>query len=205
MSTLQKTLHPDEKIKAGKLGKKLVVAGLGIAVLFLGLSIIFTLITGTANSGHASKWSRFLHSYVIGWSYIFSLSVGMLWLIILHFLVRGRWVTAVRRICEAMATAMPIIFIAGLGFIIPLLAGYEDLYYWAHPHAKTDHHLAFKLGWLSSEFFAARFVIYGIGFTALAAYFAKKSRQQDETGDPKISETLRIASGPAMILFAVLT
>src|SRR3954469_24664924 len=184
MSTLQKSIHPDEKYKAGKLGKKMVGAGLAIAAVFFIVSIVLTL-GSSANSGHESKWSRFLHAYVIGWSYIFSLSVGMLWLIILHYLVRGRWVTAVRRICEAMATAMPVIFIAGLGFVIPLLAGYQDLYYWAHPDAhnpELNHHLLHKLGWLSPEFFAVRYVIYGVVFTALSAYFAKKSRLQDETG-----------------------
>ncbi|MBL0219143.1 MAG: hypothetical protein IPQ07_35395 [Myxococcales bacterium] len=207
MSSLQKTLHPDEKIKAGKIGGTLTKAGLGIAVVFLLVSIVLTL-TGTANSGHDSKWARFFHAYVIGWSYIFTLSLGMLWLVILHYLVRGRWVTAVRRIAEAMASAFPVIFIAGLGFIIPLLAGYKDLYYWAHPDAhnhELNHHLLHKLGWLSPTFFAVRFVIYGVAFSALAGYFSKKSREQDETGDPKISETLRIASAPAMILFAIVT
>jgi hypothetical protein len=121
MSTLQKTLHPDEKIKAGKIGSTMTKAGLGIAVVFLAVSIVLTL-SGTANSGHDSKWARFFHAYVIGWSYIFTLSLGMLWIIILHYLVRGRWLTAVRRIAEAMTGAFPIIFIAGLGFIIPLLA-----------------------------------------------------------------------------------
>ncbi|MBA3452273.1 MAG: hypothetical protein H0T42_04145 [Deltaproteobacteria bacterium] len=206
MSILQKTLRPDEKIKAGKLGSTLSKAGLGIAVLFLGLSIILT-VMGTATGGHESKWARFFHAYVIGWAYIFSISVAMLWIVMLHHLVRGRWLTAVRRICEAMAGAFPIIFIAGLGFVIPLVAGYQDLYYWAHPDAHNhdlNHHLLHKLSWLSPNFFAIRYVIYGVGFSALAAYFAKKSRDQDESGDPKISETLRIASAPAMILFSLL-
>src|SRR5205085_8589358 len=105
---------------------------------------------------------RFLYSFVIGWSYIFSISVGILWLIILHYLVRGRWVTVVRRICEAMAGAFPLIFLAGLGFIIPMLAGYQDLYYWAHPdahNAELNHTLQHKLGWLDPSFFALRYVI----------------------------------------------
>jgi hypothetical protein len=205
MSSLAKTLHPDEKIKAGNVGKTLTKAGIGIAAVFFLISIILTL-TGSASGGHVSKWSRFLHAYVIGWSYIFSISLGMLWIVILHHLVRGRWLTAVRRISEAMACAFPIIFLAGLGFIIPLLLGYQDLYYWAHPDAhnhELNHHLLHKLGWLSPNFFAVRFIIYAVIFSALAHYFMKKSREQDESGDPKISETLRIASAPAMIIFAI--
>jgi len=58
---------------------------------------------------------------------------------------------------------------------------------------------------LSPAFFTVRFVIYGAGFTGLAYYFANKSRAQDENGDPKISDQMRIASGPAMVVYALLT
>ncbi len=200
--SLTKTLHPDEKIKAGKLGKSLTKVGLGIAFVFLGISLV---LGAMHPDGHMR---RFLYAYVIGWSYIFSIAIGMLWLIILHHLVRGRWVTVVRRIAEAMAGAMPIIFIAGLGFILPLVFGYKDLYYWAHPDAHDpaiNHTMLHKLGWLEPNFFAIRYVFYGVALSFLAHYFRKKSIEQDTTGDPKISETLRIASGPAMVLFALVT
>jgi hypothetical protein len=210
MSALQKSLHPDEKYKAGKLGQSLSKAGAAIAVAFLGLSILLSVING--------DWKRFLYSYVIGWSYIFSICVGVFWLILLHHLVRGRWATAVRRIAEAMSMAFPIVFLAGLGFVVPLLLGYKDLYYWAHPdaalclekvaggcHEYLHPTLVHKLGWLSPEFFAVRYVIYAVVFSGMAAYFAKKSRRQDETGDPKLSEQMRIASGPAMIVYSLVT
>jgi hypothetical protein len=209
MTALTKSLHPDEKIKAGKLGSSLTKAGMGVAIAFLGISIILTLFSSAdTNSGHASKWARFLHAYVIGWSYIFSICVGALWLVMLHHLARGRWATVVRRVAEAMSCAFPIVFVAGLGFIIPLLAGYEDLYYWNHPDAHDavlNHHLHHKLGWLSPGFFAVRYVIYAIAFSGMAHWFMKTSRQQDESGDPKLSEKMRIVSGPAMILYSIVT
>jgi hypothetical protein len=211
MSVLQKSLHPDEKYKAGKLGQGLRNTGLGIAAVFLGISIVL-------GATHGDHWKRFLYAYVVGWSFIFSICVGAFWLVLLHHLVRGRWATVVRRIAEAMSMAFPIVFVAGLGFIIPLLAGYQDLYYWAHPdaalcleqtasgcHAYLNPTLVHKLGWLSPGFFAVRYVVYGVLYAAMAAYFAKKSRQQDDSGDPKISEQLRIASGPAMIVYALIT
>jgi hypothetical protein len=201
MSALTKSLHPDEKIKAGKLGSNMMKAGLAIAVVFMIISIVL-------GSMRGDNFKRFFYAYVTGWSWIVGVSLGMLWIVMLHHLVRGRWVTAVRRICEAMSQAFPLIFIAGLGFVIPVLAGYKDLYYWGHPdahNATLNPHLHHKLGWLSPGFFAARYVIYALIFSGLASYFARKSRQQDETGDPKISDTLRIASGPAMILYAFAT
>ncbi|HEY0478503.1 MAG TPA: hypothetical protein VGD37_13350 [Kofleriaceae bacterium] len=211
MSVLQKSLHPDEKYKAGKLGQGLSNIGLGIAVVFLAISVVLGVIEG-------DHWKRFLHAYVVGWSYIFSICVGVFWLILLHHLVRGRWATAVRRIAEAMTMAFPVVFVAGLGFVIPLLAGYQDLYYWAHPdaalclektaagcHEYLHPALVHKLGWLSPGFFAGRYVLYGVLYSGMAAYFAKKSRQQDETGDPKLSEDMRVASGPAMIVYSLIT
>jgi hypothetical protein len=211
MSALQKSLHPEEKYKAGKMGQGLSRVGLAIAVVFLGISLVL-------GATHGDHWKRFLYSYVVSWSYIFSICVGVFWLVLLHHLVRGRWATAVRRIAEAMSGAFPIVFLAGLGFIVPVLAGYQDLYYWAHPDAAlclektaTGCHeylhptLVHKLGWLSPGFFAGRYIVYGVLYTMMAAYFAKKSRQQDDSGDPKISEQLRIASGPAMIVYALIT
>jgi hypothetical protein len=117
MSSLTKTLHPDDKIKAGKLGSNMTRAGLAIAVVFMIISIIL----GSMQGDH---YKRFFYAYLTAWSWAVGLSLGMLWLILLHHLVRGRWVTAVRRIAEAMSQAFPILFIAGLGFIIRVVAGY---------------------------------------------------------------------------------
>ncbi len=201
MSALVKSLHPDEKVKAGKLGGNMVKAGLAIAVVFGVISIVL-------GSMHGDHWKRFMYAYVVGWSFIVSISIGMLWLVLLHHLVRGRWATVVRRIAEAITCAFPLIFIAGLGFIIPLLLGYHDLYYWAHPdahNAALNPHMQHKLGWLSPGAFAVRYVIYGLIYSGISLYFAKKSREQDESGDPKISDTLRRASGPAMIVYSFTT
>lgn len=198
MSALTKSLHPDEKVKAGNLGSTMTKAGLGLAVVFMIISIILGNMQG-------DNYKRFLYAYVTGWSWIVGVAGGMLWIVMLHHLVRGRWVTAVRRICEAMSQAFPIIFIAGLGFIIPLVAGYKDLYYWAHPDAHDavlNPHLHHKLGWLSPMAFAVRYVIYGVLFSAMASYFARVSREQDETGDEKLSTRMRVVSGPAMILYS---
>jgi heme/copper-type cytochrome/quinol oxidase subunit 2 len=205
--SLEKTLHPDEKVKAGKIGGQLTKIGATIAVVFLVISLILgSMLNSGADADH--HWKRFLYAYVIGWSFIFAVCVGALWLVLLHHLCRGRWATAVRRIAEAISGAFPVVFVAGLGFIIPLLAGYKNLYYWAHPDAhnpEINQTMLHKLGWLEPGFFTVRFVIYGVIYSVIAAYFAKKSRQQDESGDPKLSDTMRIASGPAMVAYSLIT
>ncbi len=211
MSVLTKSLHPDEKIKAGKLGSNMVKVGIAVAVLFLGMSLVLAAVSSgadAAEAGHASKWSRFLHAYVIGWAFVATVPIGMLWLIILHFLVRGRWVTVVRRICEAMTGSFVLVWIAGLGFVLPVLFGYTDLYYWANPAAKDaalNPTIVHKAAWLSPAFWALRYVAYGVVFIGLASYFSRKSRQQDDSGDPKITDHLRVVAGPGMILYGFTT
>jgi hypothetical protein len=211
MSYPTKSLSPDEKVKAGKLGSNLTKAGLFIALLGLGLSLVLVATSSSPNVtavGHVSKWARFLYAYVIGWSFIASIAIGMLWLVLLHHLTRSRWSTVVRRIAEAMAGAMPLIWAAGLVFIIPLVAGYGDLYYWANPAARDaalNPELVHKAVWLNPNFFALRYIAYGVIYSAIIMYFARTSRQQDESGDPKLSDKMRVASGPCMILFAAVT
>jgi len=199
--SLTKSLHPDEKFKAGKLGSTMIKAGLGIAVVFMIVSLVL-------GSMHGDSMKRFLHAYVVGWCFIVSIAIGMLWLVLLHHLTRSRWSTVVRRIAEVITGAFPIIFIAGLGFVVPVLAGNKSLYYWATDDAHNallNPTLAHKLGWLSPGFWAVRYFIYAAIFCGASYYFAKKSKQQDDSGDPKISDTLRRAAGPAMILFAFTT
>jgi hypothetical protein len=201
MSALTKSLHPDEKVKAGNLGKTMMKAGGGIAVVMLAISLWL-------GATHGDHWKRFLYSYVVGWSYIVSIAVGMLWLVMLHHLTRSRWSTVVRRIAEAMAGAFPLIFLAGLGFVLPVLLGYTDLYYWAHPdahNAALNPTIVHKAGWLSPTFWAVRYVIYGLIYSGLSYYFARTSRRQDETGDPALSTQMRVVSGPGMILFSFTT
>jgi hypothetical protein len=199
--SLTKSLHPDEKFKAGKLGGTMIKAGLAIAVVFMIISLVL-------GSMYGDGMKRFLYAYVVGWCFIVSLAIGMMWLVLLHHLTRSRWSTVVRRIAEAIATAFPLIFIAGLGFALPVIAGNKTLYYWTADDAKNallNPTLQHKLGWLSPGFWFVRYCVYGAIFSGLAYYFAKKSRQQDDSGDPKISDTLRRASGPGMILFAFTT
>ncbi len=200
--SLTKSLHPDEKFKAGTLGRSMSMWGLGIAATMMVLSVIL-------GRAHGDNWKRFLYAYVVGWSFIASISIGALWLVLLHHVTRSRWSVVVRRIAEAITGAFPIIWVAGFaGIMLPLLLGNTDVYYWSHPDAHNallNPTLVHKLGWLSPGPFTIRFVIYGVIYTGISMYFSKTSRKQDDSGDPKLSDQMRRASGPGMILFSFTT
>ena len=152
MSALTKSLHPDEKVKAGKLGSTMTKAGVGLAVVMF---LIVSLVLGadaTATTGSGSSTLRRSAGRTSP-----RIAIGMLWLVLLHHLTRSRWSTVVRRIAEAMTGAFPLIWLAGLGFVLPVVFGYHDLYYWAHPdahNAALNPTIVHKAGWLSPGFLA---------------------------------------------------
>src|SRR5262249_9491912 len=78
---------------------------------------------------------RFFYAYVIGWSWILSIALGSLLYVLIHHAVKAKWSVTTRRLAEILAGTLPIIFVAGLVFIIPILAGNKTIYFWAHPAA----------------------------------------------------------------------
>jgi hypothetical protein len=198
MSALTKSLHPDEKYKAGALGKP----GAAVLAAGLGLLVVSALIGGAQGDG----WSRFFHAYLVAWVGVVSIGVGSLYFVIIHHLVGAKWSTVLRRLAEIVTDTLPILFVAGLVIIVPLVLGYDKLFYWAHHDAHDahlNHHLHGKLVWLNPGFFAVRYVIYFALWIGMARYFGKWSRQQDTSGDPAINARLKRHAGPAIIVFAL--
>ncbi|MBK9071215.1 MAG: hypothetical protein IPL79_09480 [Myxococcales bacterium] len=192
------TLPETENIQAGAFGKSLTRAGYIGGIVLLAISLLL-------GNAAGDNLKRFFFAYLIGWSFIWTIAIGALFFVIIHHLTRARWSVVVRRVAEAITITFPVLGVLGLAFIIPVVAGYDDLYYWAHHDAHLSHHIHGKLGWLDPTFFAARYVLYFALYSFIAYYFAKRSRLQDETGDEQLSETMRVASGPMVILFALTT
>ena len=202
-----KSIHPEEKFKADKMGSRLVKAGLGFGLLFL----VVSLILGSMKGDH---WSRFLHAYVIAWGFVMSIAVGSLFFILSHHLARAKWAIVLRRLAEFIVLSFPFLGLVGLGFLVPVLAGNNHLYFWTEPSLHNEahplyHHMHHKATWLSAGFFAARYVFYLGVFTALAYYFAKKSIAMDSAKDSAeaaaIADKLRVAAGPGTVIFALNT
>src|SRR5688572_3955229 len=122
MSALTKSLHPDEKYKAGSLGKP----GAAVLAAGLGLLVVSALIGGAQGDG----WSRFFHAYLVAWVGVVSIGVGSLYFVIIHHLVGAKWSTVLRRLAEIVTDTLPILFVAGLVIIVPLVLGYDKLFYW---------------------------------------------------------------------------
>jgi hypothetical protein len=198
MSAHSATIHPDEKYKLGKTARKVFAFGVlaGLALL-----VVARLLESSAKDhlGHpGGGWSRFLYAYIVGWSWILTLAIGGLLYVLIHHAVGAKWSVTTRRLAEILTGTFPFIGLLGLVFIIPMLAGSHNVYYWAHP----DAHFGTwgKHGWLSPGFFAARYVGYFAVWIIISKYFESRSRKQDETGDPKLSARMRFVAGPGIVV-----
>jgi len=205
MSAAAKTLHPDEKYKAGSLGTKMATFGIGAGVLLLLASYVAGRL---ADDG----LRRFQYGFLTAWMFVLTIAIGSLFFVLIHHLTRARWSTVLRRIAECVSLTFPALAIAGaIGIIMPMWLGNHELYFWdwfgahkaeLHLH---NHHLEGKLSWLNPSFFTLRFFFYMAVYSGIAMTFARASRKQDESGDPAISERLRILAGPAMLIFSITT
>ncbi len=200
-----KSIHPDEKFKADKVGNRMfkVFAGVGVVLLALSIALSF------AKDDH---WRRFMHAYMIGWSFVFSIAIGALLFILVHHIARAKYGIVLRRLAEFMVSTFPFLFVLGLVMIIPTLAGYKGLYFFTDAGLHKDthplfHHMHHKLGWLSPAFFAARYVFYFAVFIGISRYFVKTSREMDSAPDAaaaaKLADRMRVVSGPSIVAYAL--
>jgi hypothetical protein len=203
-----KSLHPDDKIKANKIGSRLMAVG---GAAGLGLLVLGIILGASVDQGF--KWQRFFYAYLTAWAFVTSIAIGSLFFIIIHHVARAKWGIVIRRLAEFITGAFPVLFLLGLGFIIPVIAGYKHLYFWTEPglHDATHplhHHMHNKLGWFDPYLFAGRYVIYFAIFIGISRWFAGKSKAADELDEADaaaLSEKMRIWSGAAILVTAITT
>jgi hypothetical protein len=196
-SAHQAKIHPDDDIRMGALSGRVQMLAGGAGVVLLAATVGL----GVANGDH---FERFFHSYLAAICYWLSVSVGALFFIIIQPLTRSRWSPVVRRIAEILTAGFPVLLVLALaGIIVPMFAGAAGPYHhWVHAPA-DDHLVHAKHAWLNVPFFGARIIGYFAIWWGMSRYFFKKSVEQDASGDPAITERLRIVAGPSVIAFAL--
>ncbi len=152
------------KIEQSLLNKLSLATAIGLITLILG--IIFT----------ERVWPNIL---LAAW-YITGIGFSGLMFVAIHYVSNAGWAVAIRRIPEAMFSALSI------GFVLMILVvlGSHHIYEWTHLDVvENDPILLGKQPWLNITSFAIRIPIYfGIWFF-IGKPILNHSRQQDETGD----------------------
>lgn len=173
--------------------RRFPVIGLALAVLGLGASLALGFLSEEARH---QLW----HSWLVGSLFVLSIALGGLFFVLVQHATQAGWSVVVRRIAEVAMSTLP--FLALL--FVPLLFGLHDLFHWTHEEAVAqDHLLAHKQPYLNVPFFLIRTAAYFAIWSALAIWFGRMSRRQDETGDHELTRRMRRASPPGLLLFAV--
>lgn len=143
---------------------------------------------------------QFFQSYLFGWLFWTSLSVGALAILMLHHLVSGGWGFMIQRLLEAAVRTIPVMAL----LFLPLLLGLDNLYIWARPaEVAKDHVLQHKAVYLNTSFFIARAALYFAAWIGFGWALLRWSAEVDRTGDPVYTRKLQLAGGPGLVVYAL--
>ena len=174
----------------------LAPVGIGAALLILSLV------------GWAVAPKTFFFSYLVGWTFCLTISLGALYFLFFHHLTKASWHIVVRRLAEHLAWSFPLLALLG----IPLFAfGMHDLYHWTHAELYTtgsggyDPIIAEKRAYLNLPFFYARLVFYFAVWTYISHRLYTVSVRHDARTDYDSPGKLRTVSAWGLPLTAVTT
>jgi hypothetical protein len=127
-----------------------------------------------------------------------SLSLGGLFLVLMHHLFDANWSVSVRRVAEHLAfLAVPLAVL-----FIPLALLSPHIYPWMNP-AEARHALGSKAAYLNAPFFYTRAAVYFAVWIFLSWRLRYWSLRQDETGAADCTHRMRRMSAAGVFLFAI--
>ncbi len=182
-----------------------------LAVAGAALLIVGALIGFFAGPGTGIESTRFtMSAYLVAFTYCFSISLGCLFFVLIQHLVRAGWSVVVRRVAEVMMIALPALGILFLPVIVIAWSPSGALYQWGDERYGALHGVpagmwAEKSRYLSPDWFSVRSIFYLVSLSAIAVFYFRLSRRQDETGEITLTERMQAFSGPSVIVFALVT
>ncbi len=191
MSDAAHSLRPDRaSIPPGNGWGRLPAAG-GIALV---VGLIGSLALGRADL------KQFYFSWLVAFLYFLSIALGALFFVLIHYISKAGWSTAVRRIAENAMATLPAFAV----LVLPIALGMSELFIWTDADlVAKDPALHSKAPYLDTRFFLVRLVIYVVMWFAMSVYFGRASRRQDATGDHDITRRLQMAAAPSLFVFAL--
>ena len=153
--------------------------------------------------GAAMNLDQFFMSWLIGFLFCLSLSLGCLALLMLQHISGGQWGMVGRRVFEAGSRMLPIVAL----LFVPLLFGLPKVFVWAQPEAVAGSHVVqMKTAYLNVSFFVIRAVVYFLFWMLLVVLLNRWSAAQDNGEGVTKHDSIRYrkVSAPGL-LFLVIT
>jgi len=132
---------------------------------------------------------------------------GLVFTMILHQVGAG-WAALVRRQAENVAAFLPFgCLLVGVSLTLCLLLPVEyTLFHWMDSaYVASDPIYQHKASYLNVEFWIVRALVYMAVWIWLSTSLVRMSREQDRTGDPRITVRMRRRSSYGLLLFAFTT
>ncbi|MDX1546807.1 MAG: hypothetical protein R3247_07465 [Rhodothermales bacterium] len=176
--------------------------GLFTVLTLLGVGLLVVSAVGWAVDSH-----QFYFSYLVGWTFCLSITLGALFFVLVQHLTKARWVVTVRRIPEVLMWSFPLLAV----LFIPILFGMHDLYHWTHEELYDptgpayDEIVAGKRVYLNTPFWILRVVFYFVIWILISHKLYRLSLRQDVEADREIPAQQRKVSAWGTPLFAITT
>jgi len=158
--------------------------------------------------GAVTSPAHFYQAYLYSYLFVVGLTLGSLGLLMLQHLTSGYWGTVIRRPLEAASRNVWLILL----MFIPVVLGMKYLYSgngtelgWLNSPKTGEHALtAWQQGYLTTNGFLTRAVIYFVIWLVLAYLFNSWSVQQDaRPQDGAILRRFKMLAGPGIILYVL--
>jgi hypothetical protein len=147
---------------------------------------------------------QLMPSWLIGFLFVFGLSMGCFALLMLQHMTGGQWGLVTRRIFEAGSRLLPLCVL----LFIPVAAFAPKLYLWARPEAvAASEILKLKEPYLNYWFFVIRAVVYFLVWLFGMMVLNKWSAQQDAGEVAQTEEDtrrFRVISAPGLLIYVIL-
>ncbi len=165
------------------------------------LALLTVLGAAASGAGWALQPRQFAFSWLVSFSWFFSIAMGALFFLMLQHLTAAAWSVATRRIIENIAAAIP----AAALLFLPVALNLHSVYEWARAEVVArDPILQGKTAWLNNSAFLFRAALYIAIWSVLALKLRALSVLQDREGGSLAA--MRAAarwSAPGMIVAIV--
>jgi hypothetical protein len=139
-------------------------------------------------------------SYLFAFLVFLAMTLGSLFFVIIHHLVRAGWHVVLRRIPEAVSMNIGLMAI----LFIPIIFGMHHLYHWTHPDVvAVDTFLQGKAPYLNVKFFLVRAAVFFGAWIFIARFFYKRSVSQDTTPNSALTLAMQGFAAGAVLIYGV--
>ncbi len=192
--------HELPSSSAGSQSSELNIGRMAPALWLVGL---VTLIASLAMMfGNPTVRAQMAGSYMFGFIFWLSVTIGMFGLALLHHTTQGSWSTSILRLLEAGGGLINLGLMAIL--FLPILLNPSVLYIWARPDVVAhDHILQWKAGYLNVPFWSFRYLFY-FGIWGVWAWSMRNSTlKQDVSKNFALEERRRSGGAAGLVMFFI--